>query len=331
MIQMPIDRSDEELAPGYLSSGRHSEQNPISAHTTRSESADHLMDHNADQSAEHKKCWSGQTSQGVSWAVHLGDANTVLADLPRNSYQCVVTSPPYYWLRDYGVNGQMGLEETVTQYVESLANTMDRVKDVLSPTGVLFLNLGDTYYSGKGVSRGIDKKSSKRRFGVRAVDKSGGLGISLRPKTVIGVPWRVAIEMIQKGWVLRSSIIWHRKHSLPESVSDRPRRSYEYIFMFVKSQKYFFDRQALLDAEEEDMWTIAARPEANGSIDTAPFPDDLVRRCLDIGCSPSGAVLDPFAGSGTTLRVAVQSGRPATGIDLNPDFCRYMLKRLNRI
>jgi DNA modification methylase len=208
---------------------------------------------------------------------------------------------------------------------------MDEVFRVLRKDGVLFLNLGDTYYSGKGQSHGVDRKSSKRRFGLRAVDKSGGLGIGLKPKTLIGVPWRIATEMIGRGWTLRSPIIWYRKHSLPESVKDRPRRSYEHIFMFVKNRKYYFDRQVLVDAEQEDMWTIVARPKSSNGLGTAPFPDELVQRCLDIGCEPSGNVLDPFAGSGTTLRVALQSGRPAIGIELNPEFCQYMISQLSEL
>ncbi|MCI0490875.1 MAG: site-specific DNA-methyltransferase [Blastocatellia bacterium] len=273
--------------------------------------------------------WHGKTVDGVDWHIYKGDAKEVLQILPENIFDCVVTSPPYYWLRDYGVDQQIGQEETIDDYVNSISTIMDEVFRVLKPEGVLFLNLGDTYYSGKGKSQGSDRKSSKRRFGLRAVDKSGGLGIGIRPKSIIGIPWRVAIEMSKRNWILRSPIIWHRTYRLPEAVTDRPRRSYEFVFMFVKSRKYHFDRQRLIDQKiEEDMWTIAARPKATNGIDTAPFPDELVERCLDIGCPPGGSVLDPFAGSGTTLRVAVCSGRPSTGIDLNPEFCKYMVNEL---
>jgi len=274
---------------------------------------------------------SGITGTGVEWAVFNGDAREVLKQLPDEAYNCVITSPPYFWLRDYGVDGQIGQEETVAGYIEDIASVMDEVFRVLKRDGVLFLNLGDTYYSGKGRSHGIDKKSSKRRFGLRAVDRSGGLGIGLRRKTLIGIPWRVAIEMTGRGWIMRSPIIWHRKHALPESVRDRPRRSYEYVFMFVKNRKYYFDRQVLENAEQEDMWTIVARPKSTNGLDTAPFPNELVRRCLDIGCRPGGSVLDPFAGSGTTLRIAVQSGRPSVGIDLNPQFCQYIAGELEKL
>ncbi|MGO9116487.1 MAG: DNA-methyltransferase [Desulfomonilaceae bacterium] len=273
----------------------------------------------------------GLTKNGIAWTVYAGDALDALQWTPDNTYNCVVTSPPYFWLRDYEIEGQIGLEDSVTDYVRSIGSVMDCVLRVLKPDGVLFLNLGDTYYSGKGMARGIDPKSSKRRFGLRAVDKSGGLGIGLRPKTLIGVPWRVALDMIGRGWILRSSIIWYRKHSLPESVKDRPRRSYENIFMFVKEKRNYFNRRNLTDSKQEDMWTIIARPKSSNGLSTAPFPDELVKRCLDIGCAPGGTVLDPFAGSGTALRVAVQSGRPATGIELNPRFCEHMITVLKRL
>jgi DNA modification methylase len=107
----------------------------------------------------------------------------------------VVTSPPYYNLRDYNVEGQIGVEETVQEYVNAIAEVMDQVYRVLKQDGVLFLNIGDTYYSGKGEAQGKDRKSKKRRFGLRPVDKSGGVGIGIRPKSIIGIPWRVAVEM----------------------------------------------------------------------------------------------------------------------------------------
>ena len=121
------------------------------------------------------------------------------------------------------------------------------------------MNLGDTYYSGKGKSHGTDPKSSRRRFGLRTVDKSGRLDVNAKPKSALGIPWRVAMRMCENGWVLRSPIVWHRKHCLPESVQDRPRRSYEYVFMFAKNRKYFFERQPLADVDEEDIWSIVAR------------------------------------------------------------------------
>lgn len=203
---------------------------------------------------------------------------------------------------------------------------MDEVKRVLAPTGVFFLNIGDTYYSGKGESQGVDKKSKKRRFGKRAVDASG-LGVPM--KSMIGIPFRVALEMIDRGWVLRSSIIWDRAHALPEAVKDRPGRTYENIFMFAKSRRYYFN-SAALNGQKSDVWTISARPKPTPGISTAPFPDELAQKCIELGCAPNGSVLDPFAGSGTVLRVALQLGRNATGIELNPEFCSFMVNTLKK-
>ena len=271
----------------------------------------------------------GKSASGLDWGIYIGDAAEILQSFPDEAVRCVVTSPPYFWLRDYGAEGQLGTEDSVEGYVENLARIMTEVRRVLHRKGLLFLNLGDTYYSGKGESQGVDRKSAKRRFGIRAVDKSGGLGIGLSRKSLIGIPWRVAIELAASGWALRSSIIWHRENRLPEPVQDRPSRSYEYVFMFSKDRRYYFNKQPLIDKKvEEDMWTIAARPRNNGGLDTAPYPDLLVQRCLEIGCIPRGLVLDPFIGGGTTIRVALEMGFPGVGIDLNRTFCEYAANQL---
>lgn len=279
-----------------------------------------------------QKEWHLTSSQGVPWSIYQGHVVDVLKQLPDETFNCCVTSPPYYSLRDYAIENQIGLEETVTEYVQAISQTMAELFKKLKSDGLLFLNLGDTYYSGKGMSHGIDRKSNKRRFGLRPVDKSGGVGIGIQRKSMIAVPWRVAIEMSKGDWVLRSTIIWHREKALPEAVKDRPRRSYEYVFMFAKDRHYYFNRQPLIDKNiDEDVWTIAPRPKIPAGIETAPYPDELVQRCLDIGCPVGGSVIDPFAGSGTTLRVAIQSGRPATGIDIHPAFCSYMVNELRRL
>jgi len=272
--------------------------------------------------------WNGSIN-GKSWRLFNGPAKDALKLLPRGSVECCVTSPPYFWLRDYKVKGQLGLEDTVDGYVVGLTDVMTEVFEVLKEDGVLFLNLGDTYYSGRGESQGVDRKSSKRRFGLRAVDKSGGLGIALQKKSIIGVPWRVAIKMCQQNWILRAPIVWHRTNYLKEAAQDRPSRGYEYIFMFVKSRKYFFDRSALpRNGSSENVWNIVSRAKPNGRLDTAPYPDELVEQCLSIGCRPKGTVLDPFSGSGTTMRVALKHGHAAVGVELNKDFCNYIVTTL---
>lgn len=279
-----------------------------------------------------ENCWQGNTEKDVNWKVINGDARNALSQFPDKTFDCVITSPPYFWLRHYGVDNQIGLEETVNEYVEAISSVMDEVYRVLAPQGLLFLNLSDTYYSGKGQPKYPDSKSSKRRFGLRAVDKSGGLDIGIQRKSMIGIPWRVAIEMTKRKWILRSNIIWHREHPLPEKVKDRPKRSYEHIFMFSKGREYYFNQKPLLENKkiDQDVWTIPARPKSSG-LDTAPYPDELVKRCLEIGCIEGGKVLDPFAGSGTTLRVAVESGDSAVGLDLKRDFCEYIVEELAKI
>lgn len=273
------------------------------------------------------KEWRG--TKPLDWRLLCGQAKEALRLLDDESVDCVITSPPYFWLRDYKVEGQIGFEETVNGYVVALTDVMTEVFRVLKPTGTLFLNLGDTFYSGKGKSHGIDKKSSKRRFGLRAVDKSGGLGIGLQRKSIIGVPWRVAIQMCQQRWVLRSPIIWHRTKSLREVARDRPARGYEYVFLFVKSRHYYFSKDGLpKNGGSEDVWEIPAKPKTNGAKETAPFPEELVEQCLSVGCPSGGIVLDPFCGSGTTLRVALAKGHQAIGIELSESFCGHIREDL---
>jgi DNA modification methylase len=270
--------------------------------------------------------WRGHSVQNVPWTILRGDAQKILAQFEQNTFHCIVTSPPYYWQRDYNVEGQIGLEKTIDDYVNRLADVMDQARRVLKIEGLLFLNLGDTYYSAKGQPKGADKKNRARRFGLRAVDASG-LGVPR--KTIIGIPWRVALEMVRRGWVLRSPIVWRRHGSLPEpTAKDRPWRTYEMVFMFSKSPKYFFSREGLNG--EQDVWTISSRPKDTNGIHSAAFPDELIEKCITIGCPAGGHVLDPFAGSGTVLRVALKSLRPATGIDLNQKFCDYMASELQK-
>jgi DNA modification methylase len=269
----------------------------------------------------------GVARSGVRWTVLKGDARAVLPELPEDRFNCVVTSPPYFWQRDYEEGQQIGLEPTIGDYVTALADIMDQVSRVLAADGLLFLNLGDTYYSRKGEPKGNDRKNWARRFGVRAVDVKG-LGIAR--KTAIGIPWRVALEMIDRGWTLRSPIVWKRKGSQPEpTAKDRPWRTYEMVFMFSKRPTYYFNRAAL--GGEEDVWTISTHSKVTNKSVTAFFPEALVRRCLNVGCKPGGMVLDPFAGTGTVLRASLAGGHPAVGIDLSERFCRVMADSLKNM
>lgn len=269
--------------------------------------------------------WGGNSKDGVPWNLYCGDAaQTLKKRVGSESVDCIVTSPPYFSQRDYGVDGQLGLEPRIDQYVENILLVTEQLHRVLKKTGVFFLNLGDTYYSAKGLPRGNDRKHKARRFGLRAVDASG-LGVPR--KTLIGIPWRVALAMIDQGWILRAPIVWARPDAMPEPTAhDRPWRTYEHVFMFTKSPRYFFRRDSL--RELEDIWTIKARPRREDRLHSAPFPDALASICLDIGCPEGGVVLDPFAGSGTTLRVALEKGLGAQGIELNQAFCAHILERL---
>jgi DNA modification methylase len=232
----------------------------------------------------------------------------------------VITSPPYFWQRDYKVPGQIGLEPTIEEYVKAVCDVMDAVQRVLHHRGLLFLNLGDTYYSGKGKPRGKDRKHNGRRLDtLRAVDASG---LGKPKKTLLGMPWRVALAMIDRGWTLRTPIIWRRENAIPEpNAADRPWRTYEHVFMFSKSRSYDFCRIALKEANIEDVWTVESQSQP-GREHPAVFPPDLVGRCLAIGNPGRGPVLDPFAGTATVLRAALRLGSEADGIDLNLNYCR---------
>jgi DNA modification methylase len=263
-----------------------------------------------------------------SWSLFQGDSRTVLDHLPAESVHCVVTSPPYYWQRDYGVDEQIGHEDSIGEYVENLRTVFQGIRRVLRKDGVAFLNIGDTYYSGKGRPHGDDEKHRARRFGLRAVDASG-LGVPR--KSLIGMPWRTALALIDDGWVLRSSIIWVRNSSIPEpTAKDRPWRKYEFIFMLSKARHYHFDRSRL--AGEEDVWFI--EPERNSTsrgTHFAPYPRELVKKCLDIGCPKGGVVLDPFVGGGTTMIEALVSGRDAVGVELSPEFCEHIKQTIRTL
>lgn len=275
------------------------------------------------------RIWRSADDAGASWAIHCGDARQVLCKLQDESFDCVITSPPYYWQRDYGVTGQTGMERSVDEYVESIVDTMVGIRRVLKKDGALFLNLGDTYYSGKGRPHGHDPKHRARRMNVlRAVDASG---LGFPQKSLLGLPWRIANRMVDSGWILRAPIIWQRSRPLPEAnARDRPWRTYEFVFLFTRSSRYRFKRKALETAKEEDIWSIDTRSVA-GRTHPAAFPIELVERCLDTVGLRKGHVMDPFAGSCTVLKVAARRGLNATGIDLNPAFCQQSAAELARL
>jgi site-specific DNA-methyltransferase (adenine-specific) len=250
-----------------------------------------------------------------------GDSAECLRQLPAECFNVAVTSPPYYWVRDYGFDGQLGHEESVDAYIAALMTVFDEVHRTLHPEGVFFLNIGDTYYSGNGQPHGSDPKCSSRNFlrkKVRPVDVSGW---DIPKKSLIGVPWKVAFAMQQRGWTLRSSIIWNRCNAFVEPTArDRPHRQYEFVFMFSKSRFYSFDRSKLV---EEDVWNIPIERSRRANHNAA-FPSELVRRCIEVGSPPGGHVLDPFVGSGTTILTSLEHHRNVVGIDMGEDYIDYI-------
>ncbi len=270
---------------------------------------------------------TGKTPRGTSWRILNGDVRTALESVKAGTIDCVVTSPPYYWQRDYEVSGQIGHEQTIEGYVEALVGVFRGVHRALADDGTVFLNLGDTYYSAKRKPHGRDDKHNGRQMMRRHLRAVDGPGLGLPRKSLIGIPWRVALAMQLEGWTLRSAVLWQRPGTLPEPTAhDRPWRTYEHVFLFSKGPRYFFDRRGLKG--EEDIWRIVARPENPGA-HFAPYPRELVQRCLDVGCKPGGSVLDPFVGSGTTMLTALSRGSPATGIDLKTEYCDFIVKRID--
>ena len=248
-----------------------------------------------------------------------GDVNDVLPLLPDESIQCVVTSPPYWGLRDYGINGQIGLEETLAGYLCKLTSLFTEVRRVLRTDGVLWLNIGDGFTSGNRGWRAPDKKNPNRAMSVRPENPPG-----LKDKDLLGVPWRLAFALQADGWFLRSDIIWHKPNAMPESVKDRPTRAHEYLFMLTKSERYAYFPEPVMEQAERGLrnrrtvWSINTAPSLGAHV--ASFPPELVEPCIQASSQPDDFVLDPFFGVGTVGLVARQLRRRFVGIELNPEY-----------
>lgn len=253
-----------------------------------------------------------------------GDALLVLQRLPGESVQCVVTSPPYWGLRDYNNPDQIGLETTLPQFINRLTSTFREVRRVLRPDGVFWLNIGDGYTSGNRGWRAPDKKNPARAMDVRPDTPEG-----LKPKDLLGIPWRLAFALQDDGWYLRADIIWNKPNAMPESVKDRPTRSHEYLFMFTKSEKYFYDRTAVLEPNGRNRRTVwDIHTQGFNGAHFATFPPRLVEPCILASSRPGDVVLDPFFGSGTVGVVAQQLDRRYAGIELNPEYVALAARRL---
>jgi DNA modification methylase len=294
-----------------------------------------------------------------------GDSLAVLRQLPDASVDCCVTSPPYFGLRDYGEAGQYGLESSPAEYVETMRAVFAEVRRVLADDGTLWLNLGDSYYSGRGNPgpNSADEKQEARRGWIRPQDRCGVAWSS--PKNLLGIPWRVAFALQDDGWILRNDIIWAKPNAMPESVTDRMSTRHEHLFMLAKSRQYWFDLDAVREPHtmEQRRRTAPYAYQAPGqaaqtslhkmrdslgpdghengrnpgdvwTVPTQPFaaahfavmPQALAERAIQAGCKPGGVVLDPFSGSGTTGLAAAKHGRKYVGIDLNADYLDLSLR-----
>jgi len=291
----------------------------------------------------------------------LGDALEQLRTLPEASVDCCVTSPPYFGLRDYGVAGQYGLEDSPAAYVETMRAMFAEVRRVLAADGTLWLNLGDSYATGPTGSR----KSSGLQGAPNSSTTTAGMGdkshCGIPEKNLLMIPERTALALQDDGWILRNKIVWDRPNAMPESVTDRFSTRYEHVFMFSRARRYWFDLDAVrephkapgraagagafgarnashprtttgtytgmhaLGANPGDVWSIATRP--NPQAHFATFPIDLPIRCIKAGCKPDGTVLDPFSGSGTTGEAARMLGRRYIGIDINEAYHQLAMKR----
>lgn len=260
--------------------------------------------------------------------VYQGDALQVLQRLPACLARAAVTSPPYWGLRDYGAENQLGSEDDVADYVSRLVSILRQLRRVLTEDGTLWLNIGDCYTSGGRTWRAPDKKSPARAMDYRAPTPDG-----LKPKDLVGVPWRVAMALQDDGWYLRSDIIWHKPNALPESVKDRPTRAHEYIFLLSKCEQYFYDYEAVQERaangrrrNRRSVWSVPT--EAYPDAHFATYPPALIVPCILAGSAPGDTIIDPFFGAGTTGLVAAEHGRRFVGIELVPEYVEMAQRRL---
>lgn len=257
--------------------------------------------------------------------LYLGDAAQILSTLQENSVDCIITSPPYYGQRDYGVDAQIGLEAHPQLYIDKLIMVFHEAKRVLKPTGSLWVNIGDTYWSGKGKAHGVDGKQKYRRFD-RPQDKTGEKPWCT-PKQLLLIPHRFAIAMQDDGWIVRNDNVWFKPTATPDPVKDRCASAHEYVFHFVKQRRYYFDSSAVAVPSKgkrptktpPSVWTIPT--VASRKMHRAVFPEQLVSLPLLATCPPDGIFLDPFCGSATTLIAALtqHEGRKVIGIDISEE------------
>lgn len=256
--------------------------------------------------------------------VVCGDVLAAIRTLPAGVFQTVVTSPPYWSLRDYAVPGQIGLQDDPDVFVASLVTAFNEVRRVLADDGTLWLNIGDSYTSGGRTWRAPDKKNPVRAMTTRPPTPKG-----LKPKELVGIPWKLAFALQKAGWYLRSDVIWRKPNTQPESVKDRPTRSYEHVFLLTKAERYYYHAEAARETNNRqlrDVWDI--NTEGLHDVHFATFPTELVRQCMLLSSRPGDIVLDPFFGSGTVGVVALENDRAFAGIELNPEYGQIARRRI---
>jgi site-specific DNA-methyltransferase (adenine-specific)/site-specific DNA-methyltransferase (cytosine-N4-specific) len=266
----------------------------------------------------------------TSQIIH-GDTREVIASLPDDFYTCCITSPPYWGLRDYGYGEQIGAENDLNDFIDHLVAIFRTMRDKLKPDGTFWLNLGDSYTSGGRTWRADDKKNPARGMSYRPPTPA-----HLKPKDLIGVPWRLAFALQADGWYLRSDVIWYKPNCQPESVKDRPTQSHEYFFLFSKSEQYYYDHESIREPAAEKgklrnrrtVWQVntEAFPEAH----FATFPEELIRPVVQACARPGDYVLDPFFGAGTVGVVCAKLGRHYHGIELKEEYIDIAKKRINQ-
>lgn len=252
------------------------------------------------------------------YRLFCGDTRELLDTLSEETFSCIITSPPYWGMRTYGHDSEIGQEETLTEYIDNLVNIFNKVKRLLRKDGVFWLIMGDTYTSGNRTYRATDRKLGARAMQSRPRTPSG-----LKEKDLIGLPWRIAFALQAAGWYLRTDIIWAKPNPMPETVRDRPHRSHEFIFQFSKEPNYFFDQQAFAHpilgrgSFGKSVWTVSVgRRKTNHP---AAFPMELIMPCIISSTRPGDLVLDPFAGSASVGLASLRLGRRFVGIEIVKD------------
>lgn len=261
-----------------------------------------------------------------------GDTRKLIKEIPDNTFQCVVTSPPYWGVRDYGVEKQIGAESDLNDYIQHLVEIFSEVRRILRPDGTFWLNIGNTFTSGGRKWRQEDSKNKGRAMSYRPPTPEG-----LKKKDLIGVAWMLAMACQREGWYLRNDIIWYKPNCQPESVKDRFTVAHEYLFLFSKSEKYFFDQDAIKEPttdgnglkNKRSVWSINTEPcpEAHFAV----FPRALIRPCFLAGTQEGDLVLDPFYGTGTVGVVAKELGRRCVGMELKKEYIEIAQKRTSAV